>query len=212
MSARRIDVLRTCLIGSLILTAFAGGAHAQGNITFGAGIPAVSDTPAAAEAQSPARGAQKGKAADQAARIEHGPGVNRAILPPVTPEESERAIGARALPKDLNQGVPEAESMLEGETKMSAMRVAGDTAPSGPASIAELARALKNDPDLIYEYVRNNIAYYPTWGVQKGAIGALLDNQGTAFDQATLMVQLLRQAGFTANHVKGRINLTAAQV
>ncbi|PKO60043.1 MAG: Rhs family protein, partial [Betaproteobacteria bacterium HGW-Betaproteobacteria-19] len=213
MSARRIDLLRTCLIGSLILTAFAGGAHAQGNITFGAGVPAVAaDTPAAAEAQSLARGAQKGKASDQAARIEHGPGVNRAILPPVTPEESERAIGARALPKGLNRGVSEAESALEGETTMSAMRVAGDTAPTGPASIAELARALKNDPDLIYEYVRNNIAYYPTWGIQKGAVGALLDNQGTAFDQATLMVQLLREAGFTANHVKGRINLSAAQV
>lgn len=164
-------------------------------------MPAVVD---ASEAQITAARTAKGI---QRERVEYGPGISRAILAPVTPEESEQAIHARALPAELNEG-----AALEGTPTMSAMRVAGDTAPTGPASIAELARALKNDPDLIYEYVRNNIAYYPTWGIQKGAVGALLDNQGTAFDQATLMVQLLRQAGFTANHVKGRISLTAAQV
>lgn len=60
--------------------------------------------------------------------------------------------------------------------------------------------------------MRNNIAYLPIWGVKKGAVGTVLDNQGTAFDQATLMVELLRQSGYTAGFVKGRINLTAAQV
>jgi RHS repeat-associated protein len=97
-------------------------------------------------------------------------------------------------------------------TPLSATRVSGDAAAAGPGSIPELARALKNDPDRIYEYVRNNIEYYPVWGGQKGALGAILDNQGTDFDQAQLMVSLLRQAGYTASFVKGRINLTAAQV
>ncbi|HAY08798.1 MAG TPA: Rhs family protein, partial [Thauera sp.] len=195
----------------LVAGLFSGTALAEGNIQFGQGLPAVAATPDTARAAGRAQAARGG----QLERIEHGPGVNRVILAPVTPEESERAIRGRALPKGLNQGVVqdiERGASVEGEMTLSAARVAGDTAPSGPASIAELARALKNDPDLIYEYVRNNIAYYPTWGIQKGAIGALLDNQGTAFDQATLMVQLLRQAGFTANHVRGRINLTAAQV
>ncbi|HRO57390.1 MAG TPA: DUF6531 domain-containing protein, partial [Nitrosomonas europaea] len=188
-----------------------GAVLAEGNIQFGQGVPAVVETPAADIRTT-------GKAQPQAIRgerTEYGPGVNRAILAPVTPEESEQAIHARPLPKGLNQGVPNetgAGTISSGEAMQSMMRIAGDTAPTGPASIAELARALKNDPDLIYEYVRNTIAYYPTWGLQKGAIGTLLDNQGTAFDQATLMVQLLRQAGFTANHVKGRIDLTAAQV
>ncbi|HAG75476.1 MAG TPA: Rhs family protein [Thauera sp.] len=195
----------------LVAGLFSGTALAEGNIQFGQGLPAVAATPDTARAAGRAQAARGG----QLERIEHGPGVNRVILAPVTPEESERAIRGRALPKGLNQGVVqdiERGASVEGEMTLSAARVAGDTAPSGPASIAELARALKNDPDLIYEYVRNNIAYYPTWGIQKGAIGALLDNQGTAFDQATLMVQLLRQAGFTANHVRGRIDLSAAQV
>lgn len=137
------------------------------------------------------------------------PGFNRAILPPVTPEESERAIEARPVPEDLNQ--PQTANGLA-PAAMSALRVGGDTVPAAPASIAELARVLRNNPDLICEYVRNNIEHYPVWGVQKGALGALLDNQGTAFDQATLMVSLLRQAGYTASYIKGGINLTAAQI
>uniref|UniRef100_UPI000837B470 RHS repeat-associated core domain-containing protein n=1 Tax=Thauera butanivorans TaxID=86174 RepID=UPI000837B470 len=210
MSERNKGSLRASMLAVVVAGLFSGSALAEGNIQFGQGVPAVVELP-----QPLAATARTAKGGVQRERIEHGPGVNRAILAPVTPEESEQAIHARELPQGLNQGVPHeaGRSAAPGrEPAMSAMRIAGDTAPTGPASIAELARALKNDPDLIYEYVRNNIAYYPTWGIQKGAIGTLLDNQGTAFDQATLMVQLLREAGFTANHVKGRINLTAAQV
>ena len=78
--------------------------------------------------------------------------------------------------------------------------------------LVELARALKGDPDLVYEYVYNNVATVPQYGSIKGPLGALVDRQGTAFDQAELMVTLLRQAGVTANFVTGEIELTAAQL
>ncbi|MBS1993997.1 MAG: hypothetical protein JSS83_25975 [Cyanobacteria bacterium SZAS LIN-3] len=81
----------------------------------------------------------------------------------------------------------------------------------GPASIVELARALKNDPQLIFEYVYNNIEWQPGWGVMKGALGCLMDGSGNSFDQSMLLVALLRQAGFTANYVLGQIRLTEAQ-
>ena len=81
-----------------------------------------------------------------------------------------------------------------------------------PASIPELARALKNDVNLIYEYVYTNIEYSPTYGVKKGALGTLLDGRGNDFDQAALMVALLRQAGYTASFVYGQIELTPAQL
>lgn len=97
-------------------------------------------------------------------------------------------------------------------TTLSAQRVGGDTSPLGPASITELSRALRGDPDLIYEFVRNNIEYAPVWGLQKGSEGTLLDNQGTSFDQAMLMVDLLRAGGVTAGYVLGYINLTPQQV
>ena len=66
--------------------------------------------------------------------------------------------------------------------------------------------ALKNDPDLIYQYVHNNIENEWTYGESKGALGAMIDKSGTAFDQAALMVVLLRQAGFTANIQLGTVS------
>lgn len=149
-------------------------------------------------------------------QAEQLPGINRAIMPLVTPAQSEQAIKARVMPADLNKGAAAKPTTTTTASRMapqlSTTRISGDTAATGPASIVELARALKNDPDLIYEYVRNNIEYNPIWGIQKGAFGTILDNQGTAFDQAQLMVSLLRQAGYTASFIKGQISLSAAQV
>ncbi|MBN9694430.1 MAG: hypothetical protein J0L85_01375 [Zoogloea sp.] len=190
---------------SVLLAIYAMGAHADGNIRFSVGAPAVQDVQ-----QLAVESVRVGVAKPAMGRVENGPGVNRAIFTPVTSIEAEQAVNARTLPSDLNRGVAKA-----GKTSAalkSAQRVSGDAAAIGPGSIAELARALKNDPDLIYEYVRNNIEYYPSWGAQKGDVGTILDNQGTAFDQASLMVSLLRQAGYSASFVKGRINLTAADV
>src|SRR6202044_3552063 len=75
----------------------------------------------------------------------------------------------------------------------------------------ETARALKNNVDLIYAYVRNNVQVSWMYGLQKGGLGAMIDRFGTPFDQADLMVKLLRQAGYTANYQIGTITLTPAQ-
>jgi YD repeat-containing protein len=98
--------------------------------------------------------------------------------------------------------------------------------PDRPLEITALANALHNDVDLIYEFVRNNIEVVPMYGLQKGALGALIDRSGTAFDQAQLMVELLRSAEYTRNHdadatndvtyapayLAGKITLTGNQV
>src|ERR1700743_1354147 len=81
-----------------------------------------------------------------------------------------------------------------------------------PPEIVELTRALKGDPDLIYQYVRNNIQTVWMYGLQKGALGAEIDKSGTAFDQAELMVALLHKAGISANYVAGTIVLNQSQV
>jgi YD repeat-containing protein len=83
---------------------------------------------------------------------------------------------------------------------------------AGPHSIAELARALRNDVDLIYQFVHDNIEFFPMYGVQKGALGTLIDGMGNPFDQAALMVALLREAGYTADFVFGEIDLTPAEI
>ena len=46
----------------------------------------------------------------------------------------------------------------------------------------------------------------------KGSFGALVDGEANDFDQAALMVALLREAGFTANFVLGTIKLNATQI
>ncbi|MBX7494865.1 hypothetical protein K3172_03215 [Qipengyuania sp. 6B39] len=92
----------------------------------------------------------------------------------------------------------------------SASTVSTPTA-NAPAEIAELARSLKNDPDLIFEFVRDNIELYPIYGIHKGGRGALLDGRGSNFDQADLLVKALRAAGYQADYVLGVIELDAAE-
>lgn len=201
---------------------------AGSRVTFASGKPAINysaedlhsaSDPVRREANPPAIAARS--AAPVAQEFAPAPGTLRANMPPISAEEWKRIVGGRALPANLNQGVaaaPAAErsslskSGAAPSSDVSAMRISGDANALGPASIAELARSLRNNPDLIYQYVRNNIEYYPNFGVQKGALGAVLDNQGTAHDQAMLMVQLLRASGYTANYVLGVVKITGAQM
>ena len=88
--------------------------------------------------------------------------------------------------------------------------ITGHATPVAP-EIVELARALHGNPDLIYQYVRNNIETEWMYGLSKGALGASIDKMGTAFDQAALMVAILRQSNITASFQSGTIGLTAAQ-
>jgi len=82
----------------------------------------------------------------------------------------------------------------------------------GAESITEMARALKNDVDLIFNFVHDNIEFIPTFGSQKGALGTLIDGFGNAFDQAELMIALLRESGaYTCSFQFGELQLTAAQ-
>ncbi len=130
------------------------------------------------------------------------PGIRRAVMPPVTLEQARLDKPARILPVDL----------LDAATGFSDSSTRLVNYPLGPASVPELARALRHNVDLIYQFIRNNTEYYPVWGVQKGAVGTIIDNQGTAFDQAILMVELLRASGYTANYVRGVVRLSAAQL
>jgi len=100
----------------------------------------------------------------------------------------------------------------------------GGAAPLAP-ELRELSRALRGGPglnlqdaaavqehvDLVYEYVRNRIDTEFIFGSHKGALGAVIEGSGTAFDQASLMVKLLRASGVAADYRYGTITLTAEQ-
>jgi RHS repeat-associated protein len=147
-----------------------------------------------------------------------GPGWHLVQPSTVSPEQAEALINARGAPPAIappmidksSPGAPGASGGSAGNRRLAA--AASLAAPETPASVSELARALKNDPDLIYQHVRNNIEFYPVWGVQKGALGALIDGSGTAFDQALLLRDLLRAAGYsTATLVRGKVWIPAAE-
>ena len=86
------------------------------------------------------------------------------------------------------------------------------------AEIVALARALGADhlnsaqyTQRVFDYVRLNVETEFRFGLGKGARGALLDLSGTPFDQAALMVELLRQqsSGMTITYQVGPVVLTA---
>jgi YD repeat-containing protein len=119
-------------------------------------------------------------------------------------------IGTAALvnPASANASFPTAGD----STHTPSLATEQQPSPSTPNEIVELARALKSDPDLIYDYVRNNVETVWMYGLQKGAVGAIIDKSGTPFDQAHLMVELLHQANYpSATYKVGTITLNGAQ-
>lgn len=83
---------------------------------------------------------------------------------------------------------------------------------AGPASVQELARALKNNADLIFEYVYNNIEFTPQFALHKSPEATILDGFGGPFDQSVLLLALLREAGYTANYLYGTVRMTMPQL
>ena len=86
--------------------------------------------------------------------------------------------------------------------------------------VEELARALKYDPALMYKFVHDYIDFEQTWGDVKGSHMTWMDRSGNAFDQATLMIDLLEEAQTyntaltitDVNYVVGEIELTSTQL
>ncbi len=85
------------------------------------------------------------------------------------------------------------------------------SAAQGIPSLVEMTLALKNDPQLIYEFVYNNIEHRIGMGLAKGDLGTLLDGCGNSFDLCSLLAGLLRLAGKQAYYQVGQIQLTFAQ-
>lgn len=86
------------------------------------------------------------------------------------------------------------------------------SATAASSEITELARALRYDPKLIYDFVHNNIDYVPYFGSTKGATLTFLDGSGNDFDQASLMIALLRASNFTAQYVYGKMTIPGTNV
>ena len=138
------------------------------------------------------------------------PGMQPVLLAPISPEGADQLIADREDSGEQNSGLSELNAAKGDKTDAALKSLAVPSAPI-PASIAELARALKYDPVLIYEFVHNNIEYLPIWGMLKGPEGALTDGVGTAFDIAQLTAQLINTnpaSGTSATLVRGTVTMS----
>lgn len=70
-------------------------------------------------------------------------------------------------------------------------------------AIRAKAAELGNDPLKIYEWVRNNVEFSPTWGSIQGADYCLQTKECNAFDTSSLLIALLRAADIPARYVQG---------
>ena len=74
------------------------------------------------------------------------------------------------------------------------------------------AQELGYNPVKIYNWVRNNIEFVPTYGSIQGAHMTLLTKHGNAFDTASLLIALLRASNIPARYVYGTIELPIDKV
>jgi RHS repeat-associated protein len=74
------------------------------------------------------------------------------------------------------------------------------------------ALELGYDPLKIYEWVRNNVDYVPTYGSIQGADQCLQTKQCNDIDTASLLIALLRESGINARYAYGTIELPIEKV
>jgi hypothetical protein len=77
--------------------------------------------------------------------------------------------------------------------------------------IKDLADSLKT-PVKIYEYVRNSVDFEPYYGSRKGAAGTLNQLIGNDYDQASLLIAMLRYKNIPARYVNGTIEVPIEKV
>lgn len=74
-----------------------------------------------------------------------------------------------------------------------------------PSDIMARASELNNDPQKIFEFVRDRVALEPYAGLLRGARGTLVSGSGNALDRALLAQELLASAGFESRLVAGTL-------
>lgn len=79
-------------------------------------------------------------------------------------------------------------------------------------AIKAQAAALNYNPVQIYNWVRNNISFIPSYGSIQGSELTLQNKRGNAFDTASLLIALYRAAGIPARYVYGTIDVPADKV
>jgi len=79
-------------------------------------------------------------------------------------------------------------------------------------AITAKAAELGNDPVRIYNWVRNNISFVPTYGSIQGADMCLQSRHCNAFDTSSLLIALLRASNIHARYIEGTVEVPIDKV
>ena len=94
--------------------------------------------------------------------------------------------------------------------------VAEDLAPTIDVQLTDAIRAkaleLEENPVRIYNWVRNNIEFIPSYGSIQGADYTLKTLRGNAFDTASLLIALMRAANIPARYAYGTVEVPSEKV
>lgn len=141
--------------------------------------------------------------------------ADKAIPPKLTREEWLKAFPQESL---------EAGPKFAHVAKVKNPFVVLQTAPPTDADLAEtievqftpeirqLAESLGKNPVKIFNWVRNNIEFVPTWGSIQGAQLCMQGKSCNAFDTASLLIALLRVSGIPARYQMGTIEVPIAKL
>ena len=74
--------------------------------------------------------------------------------------------------------------------------------------IIAMADSLNNSPVEMYNFVRDNFEFEPYLGSRKGSQQTLTHRRGNDYDQASLLIALLRVSGIPARYATGTVKMT----
>ncbi|WP_236822544.1 RHS repeat-associated core domain-containing protein [Andreprevotia sp. IGB-42] len=131
-----------------------------------------------------------------------------------TPAGFKRQLSLFGLRPLMVAGPIPAGTVLPEMPALPALPTAADLAETEEApqtaEIKALAAQLGNSPVRIHNWVRNQIAFIPSYGLAQGAAQTLRSRQGNAFDTASLELALLRAAGIATRYSYGTVEVPAA--
>ncbi len=89
--------------------------------------------------------------------------------------------------------------------------LAADSATTVTERISGKVAELGGEPLTLYKWVHDNISWIPSYGLMQGADYTLQAGQGNAFDTASLLIAMLREAGFEARYRYGVAEISVEQ-
>ena len=136
-----------------------------------------------------------------------------AITPSLTGRRISTDLAKQSLSAGRNQKQADATLMARLKSKFMQPRLQTGTSADDPTDpdIVSQAAALHNDPQQMFAFVRDQIAYQAYSGSLRGARGTLWSKAGNALDRSSLLVALLRASGFTAQYVQGTLTIAQEQ-